>query len=1708
MKRLILTTLCCLIFWFAIYPAAHLRAADAVSIFDGKTLAGWEGDTKETWRVENGEIVGGSLKRKQQHNDFLATIKEYENFELRLKIKLLGTEGFVNSGVQFRSKRVPNNFEVSGFQADFGAGTDGNLYDESRRNKNMALAPKEIVEKTSKKGEWNDYRIRADGSHIQLWLNGVQTVDYTETDEKIAKSGILALQIHGGAVAEVHFKDLQIEELPPSPKEEPKKANAPAPPPPPPLKNGHTLFDGKSLKGWSTHWPEMWRIEAGGAGAEGAIVGGDINQVLSHSDYLIADGDAENFDLRFKFKLEGTKYLNTGMYFRSKRLAPTQMLGYQADIGDTYFGGIYDDGRNRGVLQRPAAELQAKAYKKGEWNDYRVLAEGRRIRTWINGYAMSDYIEKDKTVARSGAIGIEMSKGMKGLIRFKDIEIEELPPSNEPEDETGNDPASRIADKIKPAPKLAPYTIGKFEIAPNEVIVFAGPENMVAEQRSGWIETALTLFGSDKKPRFRHMGWEGDTVYRQNRMENYGTWKSNLDAVDATAVVAWFGQIEAFEEKPAAEFKAAYAKLLDEFAKRTPRIVILSPTAFARPVFHPLAPDNRPRNALVAQYAQAARELAEERGYAYIDLVGSVDRKINTRDGFHFDSTFDVAVEIYKQLAGGDTAKAQGQLMILAKRLRSEIVEKNRLWFDAWRCSNWAFAYGDRTTQPFATASDKFPAFVDDLKRYRPLIANADARIYAVLLENEPPARPDPEPAIAAPDAKSPDEEMKSFTLYPGFSISLFADESQGIVKPIQMRWDERGRLWVLCAPSYPQLQPGKIANDYLLMLEDTSGSGKADKVTRVIEGLNMPMGFEFGTGGARAGGGVYVCESTQLTHYKFDADGKPGGREVVLSGFGTGDSHQMINSLRWCPDGHLWFTQGYHIWSYVETPYGVSELNRSGLWRFNPRTLKLDGFFNDSTAGLNSWGVTFDDYGQVFHGGGANNCLYYSTPGLIPTLHPLKYREDFCVSRGKSMEPEFLESRHLPDELQGVLLKSTYFTSQVSMYRIHDDGAGFKSEPLPDLIASKSNDFRPLETRAGPDGAIYICDWLNPIIGHYQASYRDPRRDKTHGRIWRMTADGRPLVQRPPLEKMNAAELCEQLKSPERWTRDQARRLLYAKPKAEAIAATDGLLNIIDGNENRLLYEISGVYLAHEEPRPELANRLLHSTDFRLRCWGVRLIGCWHNSLPKSIDWLTRAASDEHPRVRMEACVAASYLNSFDALKAATLVLDKPRDFSIDYALTQCIFALAQPFEKVLAEGNAGFDDRTHALIHVLNTLGGKENATAIMKLIDAGKAAGKAREDLLIALAESAGADELKYALEKGASSARVLNALVETVRLRKIKPAGDLNAPVEILLATQDSELRAAALRLAGAWQIKALAERANSAALNANAPAAERAAAVFALASLNGKTAAPALLNLTRDNAAPVRIAAIESLAPLNLNDAAPRAAELLSAVKSADEAGPLLKPFMPLNGGAQALAKQIAEKKLPPDSANAALQWLAKTGHDDPALLAALNAAAGIAAQTREYSAELVTKLVADAKTIGDKTRGEKLFKSAELSCLKCHKVGTEGASVGPELTSVARGLSQELIVEGVLWPKRQVKEGYLLTQLALKDGTRHQGFKHAETATTLTLRSTDDNSLKSFDKSEIKKRNDAGTIMPDGLVDRLTQKQLSDLLKYLMTLGQ
>ena len=387
---------------------------------DGKTFDGWEGDTTQQWRIEEGAFTSGALDKKQARNDYLATKKEFGDFELTLKWKLQGTEGFVNGGVHFRSKRVPKGTEVSGFQADLGAGYDGALYDHLRRSKVIQRPSKEVLEKARKPtGEWNDYRIRAEGSRIQIWLNGVQTVDYTETDPSVETTGIIAVQIHGNSNAIVSYKDIAITEL--------TAGNVIRP------TTKLDLFDGKSLDGWTPFSPakkqgkdipptdaKVWSVQDGVIHCEG-----------KPSGYLRTNKDYADYQLHLEWRWVG-KPTNSGVLLHKTGpdvLWPTSVEAQvmHENAGDFYLinlSSLIVNGKQLGPVVKPylrAKKLEPSSENPpGEWNRYDIVCEGDSIRLTVNGV-----LQNKGTGAKpsSGAICLQ-SEG--SPIQFRNIYLKPL----------------------------------------------------------------------------------------------------------------------------------------------------------------------------------------------------------------------------------------------------------------------------------------------------------------------------------------------------------------------------------------------------------------------------------------------------------------------------------------------------------------------------------------------------------------------------------------------------------------------------------------------------------------------------------------------------------------------------------------------------------------------------------------------------------------------------------------------------------------------------------------------------------------------------------------------------------------------------------------------------------------------------------------------------------------------------------------------------------------------------------------------------------------------------------------------------------------------------------------------------------------------------------------------------------------------------------
>ena len=548
---------------------------------------------------------------------------------------------------------------------------------------------------------------------------------------------------------------------------------------------------------------------------------------------------------------------------------------------------------------------------------------------------------------------------------------------------------------------------------------------------------------------------------------------------------------------------------------------------------------------------------------------------------------------------------------------------------------------------------------------------------------------------FAADDPHSPAAEQASFRVLDGFEVNLFASETNGVVKPIQIRFDADGRLWVSGSVTYPQLKPGEAPRDQIVVLEDTDRDGRADQTTVFADDLLMHTGIELGDGGA------YIGASTELLHLRdTDGDGRADDRRVVLRGFGTGDTHQTVNSFTWGPSGELLMSQGLHANSRVETPWGIEELRQAGVWRFWPRRLRLDPFWSGAMGAHNPFGNAFDRWGQPFVFAGNGHGVYHLTAAMQRTDHFLEQRSIWNQGR-KFGGGDFVENSHWPAANQGEAVSGGYLQNTVERFRFTDDGAGFKAERLPPLIESTNTAFRIVDARFGPDGALYLCDWYNPVIGHYQTSLRHPDRDKAHGRIWRVTAKGRPLVKWQKLGKLPTPKLLDQLKSPERWDRQMAKRVLADRPTAEV---TDALARWLGapvsdpartGPDDHVLFEALGVLASHDVFEPDLIARLARSKTPEARAYAARVLGHSAHLQPatRNLQLLQSLAADPHPRVRLEAIVACSYVADARAVEVAASAFDLPSDPFLDYAFTQCVHALRPHWQEAHARCELKFD-------------------------------------------------------------------------------------------------------------------------------------------------------------------------------------------------------------------------------------------------------------------------------------------------------------------------------------------------------------------------------------------------------------------------------
>ncbi|MEW6303283.1 MAG: PVC-type heme-binding CxxCH protein, partial [Verrucomicrobiota bacterium] len=846
-------------------------------------------------------------------------------------------------------------------------------------------------------------------------------------------------------------------------------------------------------------------------------------------------------------------------------------------------------------------------------------------------------------------------------------------------------------------------------------------------QHHGWMETRLHARFPQHNLVVRNLAFAGDEVGLRLRSKNFGSpdeWLSGsspipepnkltdinsvrrnrfeLTETKADVIFAFFGYNESYAgEAGLAKFKTDLDNSLKGMlgkkynGKSAPRIALFSPVAHEN-LKDPNLPDGSENNKRLKLYTAAMAEVAKANNVVFVDLfTPSQDlyakaKQPLTINGVHLNERGDeqLAAVIEKGLFG-DAPSRNGKMMAA---LNKAVRDKSFYWYNRYRVTDGYSTYGDRAFLIFQkgsernvkektkSGSDLLPTNYETMQRELEILdlmtLNRDKRTWAVAqgkdakvddsnlppyLEtdtNKPGKKPD-----GSHEFLSGEQAINAMTVHKGMKVNLFASEEKFPVvsKPVQMSFDPKGRLWVATWPSYPHWRPKEEMNDKLVIFEDTNGDGAADGYTVFADNLHNPTGFEF------YNGGVIISQPPDIWFMKdTNGDDKADVRERILHGMDSADTHHSANSFAIDPGGAFYWQEGTFHHTQVETPWKPTlRCVNAGVYRFEPRSWKLDVYVSYGFA--NPHGHVFDRWGRDIVTDGTGAVSYYG-PGFsghvdYPRKHP-KMESVYKQRTRPCPGTEFLVSRHFPEDMQGNFLVGNVIGFQgILNYKLKEEGSAFTGAEVEPIVFSSDPNFRPSDLEIGPDGAIYFTEWQNPIIGHMQHNLRDPSRDHIHGRIYRVTYDGRPLLTPKKIDGEPIEKLLDLLKEPEDRVRYRAKIELGERKTADVIAAVQkwvGKLNQGDKNYEHQKMEALWVHQYHNVVNEALLKEMLRSPEPRARAAATRVLCYWRDRVKEPLELLKVQANDEHAWVRLEAVRACSFFLSSKAAEVALECLNK----------------------------------------------------------------------------------------------------------------------------------------------------------------------------------------------------------------------------------------------------------------------------------------------------------------------------------------------------------------------------------------------------------------------------------------------------------------
>ena len=638
-------------------------------------------------------------------------------------------------------------------------------------------------------------------------------------------------------------------------------------------------------------------------------------------------------------------------------------------------------------------------------------------------------------------------------------------------------------------------------------------------------------------------------------------------------------------------------------------------------------------------------------------------------------------------------------------RLRSAVNEKNAEWHARYRTMDGYNVYGGRSKLTFpktgkdAETISNYEVMQQEMAQRDVKTENRDRRVFAVARggdlkvddSNLPPvqtmasSKPGPNPD-GSHKFFSGEEAIKHMTLPKGCQVNLFASEEQfpELASPVQMAFDTKGRLWVAAWPSYPERTPTSTIGDKLLIFEDTNGDGHADKVTTFLDGLNCPTGFQFYKDG------VLVVQAPDIWFARDTRGGDQANwQERVLMGLDSADSHHTANSMVMDPGGATYLSDGVFHRTQVETAVGPVRNEDACIYRFEPRTGKFERYAPFGFA--NPHGRVFDYWGNDIITDATGNNSYFAPAFTGHLDYPAKHpgmREFWDRPARPCAGTGLLYSRHFPEEFQSNFLNCNVIGVQgIFRVKVSEEGSGLKGMTIDELVKSDDPNFRPVGVDVAPDGSVYFLDWHKPLIGHMQHHIRDPNRDHQHGRIYRITYPGRPLLKPVAINGEPIEKLLEALKEPENNVRTRAKIELGKHDSAKVIASLKQWVAKLDSGDKAYEHHMLEALWVHQWLNvvdEELLKRMLRSPDYHARAAATRVLCYWRDRVRNPLALLRVQVADAHPRVRLEAIRACSFFPTREAAEVALEALDKEADPNKpDYYIKYCLDETMRALDK-----------------------------------------------------------------------------------------------------------------------------------------------------------------------------------------------------------------------------------------------------------------------------------------------------------------------------------------------------------------------------------------------------------------------------------------